>query len=92
MFCTKSDCTKNCSLLYSCPDCSGGVSVFTFGISKLFFRNNFSLSLKNVFCVDVEGSVEGVGEREIVAPLNGVGSLTLMSDTNHTFFGIFFNF
>ena len=45
-----------------------------------------------MFCVDVEGSVEGVGEREIVAPLNGVGSLTLMSDTNHTFFGIFFNF
>ena len=44
-----------------------------------------------MFCVDVEGSVEGVGEREIVA-LNGVGSLTLMSDTNHTFFGIFFNF
>ena len=45
-----------------------------------------------MFCVDVEGSVEGVGEREIVAPLNGVGSLTLMSDTNHTFFGTFFNF
>ena len=31
----------------------------------------------------------GVGEREIVAPLNGVGSLTLMPETNHTFFEIF---
>ena len=52
----------------------------------------FSIFLRKVFCVDVEGSVRlGVGEREIVA-LNGVGSLTLMSDTNHTFFGIFFNF
>ena len=44
-----------------------------------------------MFCVDVQGSVWwGVGEREIVKPVNGVGSLTLMSDTNHTFFEIVF--
>ena len=51
-----------------------------------FFMNNFHP--KCVLCWCSGQCVVGRGW-EIVAPVNGVGSLTLMSDTNHTFFEIF---